>query len=230
MKNRLQPSRTIVSVSRPCAPRQHQVPLALKLSSSTTSKQSTERRRYSSTVSQPPVSQPPHAEYLSFPGATKSAFSHALKFEQPSTHPALPTYRVVDQNGVVVDPNFKPDLSNEEVIKLYRDMLTTSIMDIIMFDAHRQGRISFYMVAAGEEATSVGSASALTKEDVIFLQYREQGVLMQRGFKLSEFMNQLFANKKDSGKGRNMPVHYGSRELNVVSCRLLVITDIYGYD
>jgi 2-oxoisovalerate dehydrogenase E1 component alpha subunit len=118
----------------------------------------------------------------------------------------------------VVDPNFKPDLSNEEVIKLYRDMLTTGIMDIIMFDAHRQGRISFYMVAAGEEATSVGSASALTKEDVIFLQYREQGVLVQRGFKLSEFMNQLFANKKDSGKGRNMPVHYGSRELNVVSC------------
>src|SRR5690606_27734898 len=125
--------------------------------------------------------------------------------------------RVVDQHGVVVDPDFKPDLSDEEVIKLYCDMLTVSIMDVIMFDAQRQGRISFYMVSAGEEAVSVGSASALTKDDVVFCQYREQGVFKQRGFTLTDFMSQLFANHKDAGKGRNMPVHYGSRELNIVS-------------
>jgi Dehydrogenase E1 component len=140
-----------------------------------------------------------------------------MRFEQPSTYPALPTYRVVDQNGAIVDKSFTPDLSNEAVVKLYRDMLTVSIMDLIMFDAQRQGRVSFYMVSAGEEAVCVGSSSALTKEDVIFCQYREQGVFQQRGYALSDFMNQLFANHKDSGKGRNMPVHYGSRELNIVS-------------
>jgi hypothetical protein len=140
-----------------------------------------------------------------------------MQFEQPSTYPALSTYRAVDQNGTVVDPSFVPDLSDEEVAKLYLDMLTVSIMDLIMFDAQRQGRLSFYMVSAGEEAVCVGSASALAKEDVIMCQYREQGVFMQRGFKLSDFMNQLFANNKDPGKGRNMPVHYGSRELNIVS-------------
>jgi Dehydrogenase E1 component len=140
-----------------------------------------------------------------------------MHFEQPSTYPPLSTYRVVDQHGAVVDPSFKPDLDDEAVIKLYRDMLVVSIMDLIMFDAQRQGRLSFYMVSAGEEAVSVGTASALEKEDVVFCQYREQGVFKQRGFKLSDFMNQLFANNKDPGKGRNMPVHYGSRELNIVS-------------
>ncbi|KAL8803749.1 MAG: hypothetical protein Q9200_006088 [Gallowayella weberi] len=88
-------------------------------------------------------------------------------------------------------------------------------MDIIMFDAQRQGRLSFYMVSAGEEGIAVGSASALRPDDVIFAQYRETGVFQQRGFTLSDFMSQLFANKKDNGKGRNMPVHYGSSKLNI---------------
>jgi 2-oxoisovalerate dehydrogenase E1 component alpha subunit len=153
---------------------------------------------------------------VSFPGAVKSAFSSNLKFERPDSYPALPTYRAVDQDGIVVDPSFKPDLADDEVVKLYRDMLTVSIMDVVMFDAQRQGRISFYMVSAGEEAVCVGSASALAKEDVVFCQYREQGVFQQRGYGLSDFMNQLFANRKDLGKGRSMPVHYGSRELNIV--------------
>lgn len=63
----------------------------------------------------------------------------------------------------------------------------------------------------------MGSASALDLDDVIFAQYREAAVLQQRGFTLDNFMNQLFANKKDLGLARNMPVHYGSKELNVHS-------------
>jgi len=90
-------------------------------------------------------------------------------------------------------------------------------MDLLMFDAQRQGRLSFYMVSAGEEGIAVGTGSALTPDDVLFVQYREQGVLQQRGFTLDEFMSQLFANAKDSGRARNMPVHYGSRRLKVVS-------------
>lgn len=161
------------------------------------------------------ISQRPGASHVSFPGAVKSAFTSDLKFALSADSPALPTYRVVDQDGNVVDQSFKPDLSDEEVVKLYKTMLTISIMDVIMFDAQRQGRLSFYMVSAGEEAISVGSASVLDKDDVVFCQYREQGVFAQRGFTLNDFMNQLFANKKDPGKGRNMPVHYGSRDLNI---------------
>ncbi|KAI9826604.1 MAG: hypothetical protein M1832_006200 [Thelocarpon impressellum] len=123
----------------------------------------------------------------------------------------------MDSDGVIVDQERAPEGKDvdEEALKLYRDMLTVSIMDLIMFDAQRQGRLSFYMVSAGEEGIAVGSAAALTPDDVIFAQYREAGVLQQRGFTLANFMSQLFANRNDTGKGRNMPVHYGSRELNV---------------
>lgn len=163
------------------------------------------------------VSQRPNSDYVSFPGALKSAFTPTLKYEIPENYDALPTYRVVDQNGTVVDQSFQPDISDEQVIKLYKDMLFISIMDLIMFDAQRQGRLSFYMVSAGEEAVSVGSSSVLDPEDPVYCQYREQGFFKERGFTTKEFMSQLFANKHDPGKGRNMPVHYGSKRLNIVS-------------
>lgn len=128
----------------------------------------------------------------------------------------MPTYRILDQEGHVVDKDaIAPEIGDEEALKLYRDMVTVSIMDIIMFDAQRQGRVSFYMVSAGEEGIAVGSASSLDPRDPVFAQYREHGVFQYRGFTLDDFMNQLFANKHDSGLARNMPVHYGSRKLNV---------------
>ncbi|KAJ9667309.1 hypothetical protein H2201_002510 [Coniosporium apollinis] len=156
------------------------------------------------------------ATSVHFPGAVNSKFTTALDFERPSEKPAMPTYRYMDQDGAIVDKNREPiDVSDEEAIKMYKDMLTVSIMDLIMFDAQRQGRLSFYMVSAGEEGIAVGSAAALNPADVIFAQYRETGVFQQRGFSLDEFMSQLFANCKDYGKGRNMPVHYGSRKHNI---------------
>jgi 2-oxoisovalerate dehydrogenase E1 component alpha subunit len=81
-------------------------------------------------------------------------------------------------------------------------------------------------VSAGEEGISIGSASALHSSDVAFCQYREAGVYLQRGFKLSDFMNQLFANSKDNGLGRNMPVHYGSKELNIHTISSTLATQI----
>lgn len=80
---------------------------------------------------------------------------------------------------------------------------------------YSSGRISFYMVSSGEEGISVGASSALSVEDVGFSQYREVGFFMQRGFTFTDVMSQLFANSKDPGKGRNMPVHYGSTKLNM---------------
>jgi len=128
----------------------------------------------------------------------------------------MPTYRVLDQDGVVVDKQAKsPDISDEEAIRLYKDMVTVSVMDVIMFDAQRQGRVSFYMVSAGEEGIAVGSASALSPDDPIFAQYRETGIFQHRGFNMDDFMAQLFATVNDPGKGRNMPVHYGSTKYRI---------------
>ncbi|GAB7338095.1 hypothetical protein MBLNU457_4458t1 [Dothideomycetes sp. NU457] len=146
-----------------------------------------------------------------------------MSFVRPSQLDAIPTYRILDQDGVIVDKDRDPpSISDAELLKMYTDMVTVSIMDVIMFDAQRQGKLSFYMVSAGEEGIAVGSASALNPKDPIFAQYRETGIFQYRGFELADFMNQLFANKHDPGLGRNMPVHYGSakRHIHTISSPL----------
>ncbi len=80
---------------------------------------------------------------------------------------------------------------------------------------HTQGLTSFYMTNAGEEAAQYGSSAGMDPEDMLYLQYREVGVLMWRGFTVQQCMDQCFSNWKDLTKGRQMPVHYGSKELNV---------------
>ena len=70
------------------------------------------------------------------------------------------------------------------------------------------------MQNAGEEAIHIGSASALKPQDIIFSQYRELGVLLWRGFTVQQVADQCCSNSADLGKGRQMPVHYGSKELN----------------
>lgn len=48
---------------------------------------------------------------------------------------------------------------------------------------------------------------------MVFAQYREQGVLLWRGFSIQEAVDQCFSNEGDLGKGRQMPVHYGCKRL-----------------
>ncbi|CAO2656009.1 Nn.00g048120.m01.CDS01 [Neocucurbitaria sp. VM-36] len=166
------------------------------------------------------------AEKVLFPGALNSEFTSTLDFLQPAKAEAISTYRVMNQYGEIIDKDIGVETTDEEALELYKNMVKLSIMDLLMFEAQRQGRLSFYMVSAGEEGISIGSASALSPADVIFCQYRESGVYMQRGFTLSQFMNQLFANAKDNGRGRNMPVHYGSKELNIHTISSTLATQI----
>ena len=46
---------------------------------------------------------------------------------------------------------------------------------------------------------------------------RTLGVLVYRGFTLEEFMDQCYSNNADGGRGKQMPVHYGSKKLNFVT-------------
>merc|ERR1719336_3778467 len=90
-------------------------------------------------------------------------------------------------------------------------------MDKILYESQRQGRISFYMTNYGEEATHIGSAAALKKNDLVYGQYREAGVLLYRGFSLDQFCNQCYGNCEDRGQGKQMPVHYGSSDHSFVT-------------
>lgn len=84
----------------------------------------------------------------------------------------------------------------------------------------------FLLQNSGEEGAQVGSAMALQNDDPVFAQYREAGVLMWRGFTLQMMADQCFSNKDDPAKGRQMPVHYGSKDLSVVTISSPLATQI----
>ncbi|CAF1214473.1 unnamed protein product, partial [Didymodactylos carnosus] len=159
-------------------------------------------------------------------GHIKGPISHQLKFIYPEDQPAIPIYRVLEPEGHVINESETPEFTDEHIIKLYKDMTLLNVMDQVLYESQRQGRISFYMTNTGEEATHVGSAAALNPKDLIYGQYREAGVLMYRGFKLHEFIDQCFGNAHASCKGIQMPIHYGSRNLNFVTISSTVATQM----
>ncbi|WP_288989579.1 thiamine pyrophosphate-dependent enzyme, partial [uncultured Cobetia sp.] len=123
-------------------------------------------------------------------------------------------------------PIQRDPIERDTALKIYRTMLFTRVLDERMLAAQRQGRLSFYMQCTGEEATVIGSAAALQDDDMIMAQYREQGALAWRGFSCDEFMNQMFGNERDYGKGRQMPIHYGSRDLHYMTISSPLATQI----
>ncbi|GGI88496.1 thiamine pyrophosphate-dependent dehydrogenase E1 component subunit alpha [Shewanella gelidii] len=144
---------------------------------------------------------------------TKNQTVHRVSFlDKDSLH--IPILKVLQADGTTYEKAVLP-LIDEKLAKRVHDTLVfTRVLDERMLGAQRQGRISFYMTCTGEEAAIVGSASALDDGDVILAQYREHAALRYRGFTTEQFMNQLFSNEKDLGKGRQMPIHYGSEALN----------------
>ena len=139
---------------------------------------------------------------------------------------SIPTFRLLQQDGTLFVGAQAPDLTHDKALAIYRAMVATRVLDERMLAAQRQGRLSFYMQSTGEEAAVVGATAALDDADMIMAQYREQGALVYRGFTFDEFMNQLFGNELDYGKGRQMPIHYGSRKLHYMTISSPLATQI----
>jgi len=129
----------------------------------------------------------------------------------------IPELKILQQDGTIYEGSDMPDMDEALAVKVYKTFAFHRVLDERMVASQRQGRLSFYMAALGEEAASIGGAAGLKPQDMIMSQYREQGALMFRGFSLENFMNQMFSNDKDLGKGRQMPIHYGSKELNYMT-------------
>lgn len=152
-----------------------------------------------------------------YPGHGRLEFTSQMDVIDPTLFKQIPVYQVLNTKGELLCPVDEVQLGDETLLKIYNQMITLNTMDKILYESQRQGRISFYMTCYGEEATHFGSATALDFNDLVFAQYREAGVLMWRGFSLDDFMNQCYGNEHDEGKGRQMPVHYGSSRLNFVT-------------
>lgn len=77
------------------------------------------------------------------------------------------SYQVMDHEGRVLDKNHEPKVSKEFAVNIYKKMAQMCVMDGILHEVQRQGRISFYMTHYGEEAT-IASAAALNPDDMIY--------------------------------------------------------------
>lgn len=129
----------------------------------------------------------------------------------------IPMLQILQPDGSLHKEAVEPDIDQETATKIYDTMEYIRVLDERMIGAQRQGRISFYLASTGEEAASVASAAALSEHDMIMSQYREQGALAYRGYTTEQFMNQMFSNKEDPNKGRQMPIHYGDKPLNFMT-------------
>jgi TPP-dependent pyruvate/acetoin dehydrogenase alpha subunit len=116
-------------------------------------------------------------------------------------------HQILREDGSLVDPALLPPLSDEALRDLYRWMVRLRQTDERMLTLQRQGRISFYGAATGQEAAVIGSASAMDPRDFVLPALREAGVLLYRGFPLQDYIDQLYGNDRDLAKGRQMPCH-----------------------
>ena len=105
-----------------------------------------------------------------------------------------------------------PKLDADTLRRMLGTMALTRAFDERMFRGQRQGKTSFYMKCTGEEATSIAASMALAGDDMVFPSYRQQGILIARGYPLIEMINQIYSNKGDKLKGRQLPIMYSSRE------------------
>ncbi len=157
------------------------------------------------------------------PGDTPD-FSH-LKLDAPGAvdRPAVGTapaemrdlafrlIRVLDDEGKAVGP-WDPKLDPETMRRGLKAMILTRAFDDRMHRAHRQGKTSFYMKCTGEEAIAVAQGMILSREDMGFPTYRQQGLLIARDYPLATMMNQIYSNAEDPIKGRQLPIMYSAKD------------------
>jgi 2-oxoisovalerate dehydrogenase E1 component alpha subunit len=129
----------------------------------------------------------------------------------PETHPLTTALvRVLGDDNKAIGP-WDPKLDPETLLKILRDMVTVRIFDDRMYRAQRQGKTSFYMKCTGEEAIATAAAAALLSDDMHFPTYRQQGLLVARGYPLTDMMCQIYSNRGDKLKGRQLPIMYSDK-------------------
>ncbi len=124
--------------------------------------------------------------------------------------------RVLDDDQQAVGP-WKPHLSPDVLIAGLRAMLLTRVFDGRLFRAHRQGKTSFYMKSAGEEAIGAAQSMALGRDDMCFPTYRVLSWLMARHYPLVDLVNQIFSNARDPLQGKQLPILYSARDYGFYS-------------
>jgi len=94
--------------------------------------------------------------------------------------------QVIDNNGKVISKELMPDLSDDELIKLYKDMLLVRTLDHMIVSYQRQGRVYTYPPNYGQEAIGVAAGAVLRHEDWLVPAFREMGAWLAKGVTMKE--------------------------------------------
>lgn len=96
--------------------------------------------------------------------------------------------RCLDPAGTAVGP--LPDFAADpaELVRMYRAMVLARSFDAKAIALQRTGRLGTFASALGQEAVSIGAASAMTPDDVLVPSFREHGAQLWRGVTLLELL------------------------------------------
>lgn len=115
-------------------------------------------------------------------------------------------YSILDMNGEIVNEKDLPDLSDEQLLYLYKTMLYTRVIDEKALSYQRQGRMLTYAPNTGQEAAQVGSAYAMEKGDWLAPSFRELGALLVRGVPLEKTYLYWYGNEWGSHQDEDLRV------------------------
>lgn len=109
----------------------------------------------------------------------------------------------------------RKDISNEELVSIYKKLLLPRMIEEKMLVLLRQGKISKWFSGIGQEAISVGATLAMQQDEWIMPLHRNLGVFTGRNMPLSKLFMQWQGNKEGYSKGRERSFHFGTKEHHI---------------
>lgn len=110
-------------------------------------------------------------------------------------------------------------LGEDDLLKMYRYMLLARRVDERSWILNRQGKAAFVISCQGHEAAQVGAAYNLRPgHDFVYPYYRDFGIALLLGQTPRDQFLALLGRREDPNSGgRQMPGHFSSRDLNIVT-------------